>query len=318
MVEFGEQLRRAREEKGMTQQTLAEQLYVTRQTVSHWECGDRYPDLVTTKKISQILEVSLDDLLSGNDMTKVVEKSPVVESKTANNIMIALYAIVVLSLIISAVNNVMGIGLRVAEYANMSDGMTHGIGLDSWVTVLGYIIEAVVFTIGLISAVKDTLTPKRIGLILVTAFSIMCMIYIASMGVLVIAAIIRPHEALFINWYRIARTIGTPVLITFIAAIASFFFFIKEKTVKFWPAVITVVSIAGIATCLIRCFNNLSEIFRYLADGWSSFGHWNYKDNALMLLLGITSYALLLYQTRTLYRKRKVAMDISNEKNQEA
>ena len=34
MVEFGEQLRRAREEKGMTQQSLAEQLYVTRQAVS--------------------------------------------------------------------------------------------------------------------------------------------------------------------------------------------------------------------------------------------------------------------------------------------
>ena len=33
MVEFGEQLRRAREEKGMTQQSLAEQLYVTRQAV---------------------------------------------------------------------------------------------------------------------------------------------------------------------------------------------------------------------------------------------------------------------------------------------
>ena len=65
MVEFGEQLRRAREEKGMTQQSLAEQLYVTRQAVSRWECGDRYPDLLTTKKISQILEVSLDDLLSG-------------------------------------------------------------------------------------------------------------------------------------------------------------------------------------------------------------------------------------------------------------
>ena len=45
MVEFGEQLRRAREEKGMTQQSLAEQLYVTRQAVSRWECGDRYPDL---------------------------------------------------------------------------------------------------------------------------------------------------------------------------------------------------------------------------------------------------------------------------------
>ena len=39
MVEFGEQLRRAREGKGMTQQSLAEQLYVTRQSVSRWECG---------------------------------------------------------------------------------------------------------------------------------------------------------------------------------------------------------------------------------------------------------------------------------------
>ena len=48
MVEFGEQLRRAREEKGMTQQSLAERLYVTRQAVSRWECGDRYPDLLIT------------------------------------------------------------------------------------------------------------------------------------------------------------------------------------------------------------------------------------------------------------------------------
>lgn len=40
MVEFGEKLKRAREEKGMTQQTLSDALYVTRQAVSRWECGD--------------------------------------------------------------------------------------------------------------------------------------------------------------------------------------------------------------------------------------------------------------------------------------
>ena len=81
MVEFGEQLRRAREGKGMTQQSLAEQLYVTRQSVSRWECGDRYPDLLTTKKISQILDVSLDDLLAGKEMVKLVERNPVIEKK---------------------------------------------------------------------------------------------------------------------------------------------------------------------------------------------------------------------------------------------
>lgn len=39
MAEFGEQLRKAREAKEITQQTLAEKLYVTRQAVSRWECG---------------------------------------------------------------------------------------------------------------------------------------------------------------------------------------------------------------------------------------------------------------------------------------
>ena len=47
MAEFGETLRKARENKGMTQQTLAEKVYVTRQTISRWECGERYPDLLT-------------------------------------------------------------------------------------------------------------------------------------------------------------------------------------------------------------------------------------------------------------------------------
>lgn len=49
MVEFGEKLKQIREERGLTQQTLAEKLYVTRQAVSRWECGARYPDLLTAR-----------------------------------------------------------------------------------------------------------------------------------------------------------------------------------------------------------------------------------------------------------------------------
>ena len=93
MVEFGEQLRKAREEKGMTQQTLAEQLFVTRQAVSKWECGERYPDLPTTKKISEALDVSLDDLLSGKDMNKVVERNSIIDSNLAEKLILAIYAI---------------------------------------------------------------------------------------------------------------------------------------------------------------------------------------------------------------------------------
>ena len=154
MVEFGEQLRRAREAKGMTQQSLAEQLYVTRQSVSRWECGDRYPDLLTTKKISQILEVSLDDLLSGKEMTKVVERNPVVENKIANNIMIVLYAFVVLSYLITVFDIVLRLTL-VPDNA-MSPSSIYLLVIQ----VLGLSISIAAFLYGLVNAVKGTLSPK--------------------------------------------------------------------------------------------------------------------------------------------------------------
>ena len=93
MVEFGEQLRKAREAKGLTQQTLAEQLFVTRQAVSKWECGERYPDLPTTKKISEALDVSLDDLLSGKDMNKVIERNSIVDNNLAEKVIFTVYAV---------------------------------------------------------------------------------------------------------------------------------------------------------------------------------------------------------------------------------
>lgn len=86
MAEFGENLKRVREDKGITQQTLADQLYVTRQTVSRWEGGSRYPDLMTAKKMAQYLEVSLDDLLSDDDMKLYVQKSAILESPVAKRL----------------------------------------------------------------------------------------------------------------------------------------------------------------------------------------------------------------------------------------
>lgn len=74
MAEFGQNIKQAREEKGMTQQALADRLFVTRQTISRWESGTRYPDLPTAKKLADILEIPLDDLLSGEDFEKVKKK----------------------------------------------------------------------------------------------------------------------------------------------------------------------------------------------------------------------------------------------------
>lgn len=94
MVNFGEKIKQLREEKGMTQQSLAEKLYVTRQAVSRWECGARYPDLLTAKKIAQVLEVSVDELLSGEELQENLENTSIPEKPAEHWIQTALYAIV--------------------------------------------------------------------------------------------------------------------------------------------------------------------------------------------------------------------------------
>lgn len=93
MAEFGERVKQERESRGMTQQTLAEKLYVTRQAVSRWECGARYPDLLTAKKIANILEVSLDELLSGEEGKEKPEKGQVSARSAAHILQTALYAV---------------------------------------------------------------------------------------------------------------------------------------------------------------------------------------------------------------------------------
>ena len=65
---LGNKIKLKREQAGMSQQDLAEKLFVSRQTVSRWESGARTPDLVMAKKIAMTLGITLDDLFTGADL----------------------------------------------------------------------------------------------------------------------------------------------------------------------------------------------------------------------------------------------------------
>lgn len=64
---LSDNIRKLREENGMTQQQLAEQLYVSRQTVCRWENGSRTPDLDMAERIAEIFHVSVDELISAGE-----------------------------------------------------------------------------------------------------------------------------------------------------------------------------------------------------------------------------------------------------------
>ena len=65
MTPFNTNLKNARKAKGMTQDDLAEKLYVTRQTVSGWETGRCQPDIDTLTELSQALEADIHELIYG-------------------------------------------------------------------------------------------------------------------------------------------------------------------------------------------------------------------------------------------------------------
>lgn len=62
-MDIGIKIAQARREQGITQIELADQLSVTRQTVSRWETGAAFPDIETVASLADILQVSCDYLL---------------------------------------------------------------------------------------------------------------------------------------------------------------------------------------------------------------------------------------------------------------
>ena len=67
-MEFGEKLQNLRKSRGLTQEELAENLFVSRTAVSKWESGRGYPNINALQDISKFFSVTIDELLSGENL----------------------------------------------------------------------------------------------------------------------------------------------------------------------------------------------------------------------------------------------------------
>lgn len=81
-MELNEKLQQLRKQKGLTQEELAEMLYVSRTAVSKWESGRGYPSIDSLKALSKIYAVSIDDLLSSEELMSIAETDQ--KEKTKN------------------------------------------------------------------------------------------------------------------------------------------------------------------------------------------------------------------------------------------
>ena len=72
-MEFNEKLQELRKSRSLTQEELAEALFVSRTAISKWESGRGYPSIDSLKEISRYFSVTIDDLICSEEMISVAE-----------------------------------------------------------------------------------------------------------------------------------------------------------------------------------------------------------------------------------------------------
>lgn len=99
-MEIGNKIKKYREHKKLSQEELADQVYVSRQTVSNWENNKYYPDINSLKLLSNIFDVSLDEFIKGDieEMKKSLNEN---DLKKYNTLAI-IYSLEFLVMLISA------------------------------------------------------------------------------------------------------------------------------------------------------------------------------------------------------------------------
>ena len=167
MAEFGENIRKAREKLGITQQTLADRLYVTRQAVSRWENGSRYPDLLTAKRLSQELDATLDDLLSNDDMHTYPEVNPLIEYPLHKRVQTALFAS---SVVTNLIVVIWYLGFNLTGSGR--DFMSHWDKVAQFSGMLSTALITAVLIIGLVQSIKDRITPPVAARLAVMIFGV--------------------------------------------------------------------------------------------------------------------------------------------------
>ena len=108
-MELGKQIKKHRQEAHLSQEELANRVYVSRQTISNWENDKSYPDVNSLVLLSEIFQISLDKLIKGDIevMKDVIQKEEIEKMNRYGRI----YTILLIATVVSATPLFVWLGL---------------------------------------------------------------------------------------------------------------------------------------------------------------------------------------------------------------
>lgn len=138
-MELHEKLQQLRKQSGLTQEELAEKLYVSRTAISKWESGRGYPSIDSLKALSKFFSVSIDALLSGDELLDVVQEN---QKQSKNSFLNMIFGLMDISAAML---------LFFPFFAEKEDLLIRGVSLLSLTQISPYLkIFYFVFVIGMI------------------------------------------------------------------------------------------------------------------------------------------------------------------------
>ncbi|MDU5336277.1 helix-turn-helix transcriptional regulator [Enterococcus sp.] len=89
-MDFNEKLKQLRQNKKWTQEELAGKLFISRTAISKWESGRGFPSIESLKAISQVFEISIDELLSNSELISIAEKDKAQQQKRFQHLLMGI------------------------------------------------------------------------------------------------------------------------------------------------------------------------------------------------------------------------------------
>ena len=134
-MEFHEKLQHRRKQKELTQEELAEHLHVSRTAISKWESGRGFPNIESLKAIAKFFEVTLDELLSGEEILNIAESDHKEKRKTIRDVVFGLLDCAMVLLLVLPI------------FGEETDGLVRGISLLSNMRLQPYMKLAYFFAV---------------------------------------------------------------------------------------------------------------------------------------------------------------------------
>jgi len=141
-MEFCEKLQELRKQKGLTQEELAKELFVSRTAIAKWESGRGYPNIDSLKAVAVFFGTTVDELLSTNELLIVAEEDGRQQEKHTRDLLFGL------------LDCSLAIFFFLPFFGEKTDGIVYSVSLlsltavSSWLKVIYLVIVAVTIVWG--------------------------------------------------------------------------------------------------------------------------------------------------------------------------